>query len=44
MRARDFSESIPPFALPSGYSNMLGSDDHAQFSFSYRENAPTLLA
>ena len=37
--ARDLSESLAPHALPGGYPNMIGPDDHEQTAHAYGANA-----
>jgi FAD/FMN-containing dehydrogenase len=38
------SKSLAPHALPGGYPNMLGPDDHEQVAHAYGQNAARLLA
>jgi len=36
--ARTLSENLAPYALPGGYPNMLGPDDHKQTAEAYGTN------
>ena len=38
------SAALAPYALPGGYQNLLGPDDHEQISEAYGDNAIRLLA
>jgi len=40
--ARDLWQSLAPFALPGGYANLLGPDDHEQAAAAYGGNAARL--
>lgn len=40
-RARELWQSLAPFALPGGYANLLGPDDHEQAA-AYGGNAARL--
>jgi len=40
--ARDLKQSLAPFALPGGYANLLGPDDHEQAAAAYGGNAARL--
>jgi hypothetical protein len=40
--ARTLSENLAPHALPGGYPNMLGPDDHEQIAHAYGSNAARL--
>jgi hypothetical protein len=41
--ARDLSRVLAPSALPGGYANLLGPDDHDQIPFAYGPNIERLL-
>ena len=38
------SAALAPYALPGGYPNLLGPDDHEQIANAYGDNAIRLLA
>jgi FAD/FMN-containing dehydrogenase len=42
--AREFSDALAPFALPGGYPNLLGPDEHEQLDEAYGANATRLRA
>jgi FAD binding domain len=42
--ADSLSSALAPHALPGGYPNLLGPDDHEQTAHAYGENATRLLA
>jgi hypothetical protein len=42
--AHDLWHSLAPFALPGGYANLLGPDDHDQAAAAYGGNAARLRA
>lgn len=42
--AEALSDALAPHALPGGYANLLGPDDHDQISNAYGENAVRLIA
>ncbi len=41
--ADDVSEGLAPHALPGGYPNLLGADDHERTALAYRRHLPRLL-
>jgi FAD/FMN-containing dehydrogenase len=42
--AQDLWKSLAPFALPGGYANLLGRNDHEQAAGAYGDNAARLCA
>jgi FAD/FMN-containing dehydrogenase len=38
------ADSLTPYALPGGYPNLLGPDDHAQITLAYGPNTDRLRA
>jgi FAD/FMN-containing dehydrogenase len=42
--AQSLSDALAPHALPGGYANLLGPDDHDQIANAYGDNATRLIA